>query len=175
MRRKADMGWSVIKDAGRGWRRVVPSPHPREIVELDTIETVIKKGIIVIAAGGGGIPVVDIGGGEYRGIAAVIDKDFACSLLAQKLKADLLLIATSVEKVAVNFGRPDQRWVDRMTLAEAGRYLAEGIHFAEGSMAPKIQAIIRFLEAGGKEALITRPENIKRALKGETGTLITRD
>lgn len=174
-RRQTDLGWSVVRDAGRGWRRVVPSPLPKEIVELDTIETVSRRGIIVIAAGGGGIPVVDVGEGEYRGIAAVIDKDFACSLLAQRLKADLILIATSVEKVAVNFGTPIQQWVHRMTLAEAKRYLAEGTHFAEGSMAPKIQAIIWFLEAGGREALITNPENIERALRGETGTLITRD
>ncbi len=175
MRRRAEMGWCVIKDAGRGWRRVVPSPLPREIVELDTIETVINRGIIVIAVGGGGIPVVDVGEGEYRGVAAVIDKDFACSVLAQRLNAELFLIATSVEKVAINFGTPDQRWIDRMTLEEARRYLAEGIHFAKGSMAPKIQAIVWFLEAGGKEALITSPENIRRALTGATGTRFTRE
>ncbi len=174
-RRQNEMGWSVVKDAGRGWRRVVPSPLPKEIVELDTIEAVINKGIIVIAAGGGGIPVIDVGEGEYRGVAAVIDKDFACSLLAQRVKADLFLIATAIEKVAINFGAPNQQWVDRMTLAEARGYLAEGTHFAKGSMAPKIQAIIWFLEAGGKAALITNPENIERALRGETGTLITRE
>jgi carbamate kinase len=168
------MGWTVVKDAGRGWRRVVPSPLPKEIVELDTIETLIKRGIVVIAVGGGGIPVVDIGDGEYRGIAAVIDKDYACGLLAQRLHADLLLIATAVEKVAINFGRPNQKWLDRMTLAEARMYLSGGDHFAKGSMAPKIEAIIRFLDAGGEEALITNPGNIERALKGETGTRFTR-
>jgi carbamate kinase len=172
-RRKTEMGWSVVEDAGRGWRRVVPSPLPKEIVELDTVETLIKKSIIVITVGGGGIPVVDVGEGEYRGTAAVIDKDFASSLLAREIKADLFLIATAVEKVAINFGKPNQQWVDKMSLAEAKKYLAEGTHFAKGSMAPKIQAIIWYLEAGGKHAIITNPENIGRALKGETGTHIT--
>ena len=174
LRRKNEMGWSVVEDAGRGWRRVVPSPLPKEIVEILTVETLIKKGIIVITVGGGGIPVIDVGEGEYRGTAAVIDKDFASSLLAREIKADLLLIATAVEKVAINFGEPNQQWLDKMTLAEAKKYLAEGTHFAKGSMAPKIQAIIRYLEAGGKHAIITNPENIGRALRGETGTHITR-
>ena len=173
-RRKNEMGWSVVEDAGRGWRRVVPSPLPKEIVEQDTVDAVLKKGIVAITVGGGGIPVIDAGGGEYRGTAAVIDKDFACSLLARNVKADLFLIATAVEKVAVNFGKPNQQWVDRMTLEEAKKYLAEGTHFAKGSMAPKIEAIIWFLEAGGKHAVITNPENIGRALRGETGTHIVR-
>jgi carbamate kinase len=171
-RRERDMGWSVVEDAGRGWRRVVPSPLPKEIVELDSVKTLLKAGVIVITVGGGGIPVIDSGGGEYRGTAAVIDKDFASSLLASEIKADLFLIATAVEKVAINFGKPEQKWLDRMTVAEAKQYLAEGTHFAKGSMAPKIEAIIRFLEAGGKQALITNPENIGRALNGETGTWI---
>jgi len=173
-RRRREMGWSVVEDSGRGWRRVVPSPMPKEIVELDSIKAVLDDGIEVIAVGGGGIPVVDAGDGEYRGIAAVIDKDYACSLLAQKVKADLFLIATAVEKVAVGFGTPGQKWVDRMTLAEATRLLAEGTHFAKGSMGPKIQAIVWYLEAGGKQALITNPQNIGRALRGETGTWISR-
>jgi carbamate kinase len=173
-RRKTEMGWSVVEDAGRGWRRVVPSPMPKEIIELDTVKTLIEKGIIVITVGGGGIPVVDIGDGEYRGTAAVIDKDYASSLLARAINADLFLVATAIEKVAINFGKPNQQWIDRMTLADARRYLAEGTHFAKGSMAPKIQAIIWYLEAGGKAALITNPENIARALRGETGTHITR-
>jgi len=122
--------------------------------------------------GGGGIPVVDTGNGEYKGIAAVIDKDFASSLLAREINADLFLISTAVEKVAINFGKSNQKWIDRMTLAEAKQYLAEGTHFAKGSMAPKIQAIIWYLEAGGKEALITNPQNIGRAMRGETGTWI---
>jgi carbamate kinase len=172
--RRRGMGWSVVEDAGRGWRRVVASPLPREIVELDSIKAVLEDGIIVITVGGGGIPVVDTGNGEYRGTAAVIDKDYASSLLAREIKADLLLIATAVEKVAVGFGTPSQRWVDRMTLAEAKELLAEGTHFAKGSMAPKIQAVIWFLEAGGKEALITNPPSIGRALRGETGTRIVR-
>jgi carbamate kinase len=171
-RRRREMGWSVVEDAGRGWRRVVASPLPKEIVELDSVKAVLAQGIVVITVGGGGIPVVDTGDGEYRGIAAVIDKDFASSMLAREVGADLFLIATAVEKIALDFGRPGQRWVDRLTLAEAKRYLAEGTHFARGSMAPKIQAIIWYLEAGGKQALITNPESIGRALRGETGTWI---
>jgi carbamate kinase len=174
-RREEEMGWSVVEDAGRGWRRVVPSPLPKEIVEFDSVKTLIDSGVIVITVGGGGIPVIDIGDGEYRGTAAVIDKDFASSLLARNINADLFLIATAVEKVAINFGKPDQKWLDRMTLAEAKKYLAEGVHFAKGSMAPKIQAILWYLEAGGRQALITNPENIGRALKGETGTWIMPD
>jgi carbamate kinase len=173
-RREKEMGWSVVEDAGRGWRRVVASPLPKEIVELDSVKTLIDAGVVVITVGGGGIPVIDAGEGEYRGTAAVIDKDFASSLLAQNIKADLFLIATAVEKVAINFGKPEQKWLDKMTLAEAKQYLAEGTHFAKGSMAPKIQAIIWFLENNPKgKALITNPENIGRALKGETGTWIT--
>jgi len=174
MRRKTKMGWSVVEDAGRGWRRVVPSPFPEEIVELATVKAVLDQGIIVITVGGGGIPVIDVGNGEYRGTAAVIDKDFASSLLAREVKADLFLIATAVEKVAINFGKPNQQWLGKMTLAEAKHYLAEGTHFSKGSMAPKIQAIIWFLENGGKHAIITNPENIGRALRGETGTHILR-
>jgi len=171
-RRQKELGWSVVEDSGRGWRRVVASPLPKEVVELESVETLIKSGTVVVTVGGGGIPVIDTGDGEYAGTAAVIDKDFASSLLARLIKADLLLISTAVEKVALNFGKPDQKWINRMSLAEAKKYLAEGTHFAKGSMAPKIQAIIWFLEAGGKQALITNPENIGRALKGETGTWI---
>ncbi len=171
-RREAEMDWSVIEDAGRGWRRVVASPLPKEVVELDTVKALINAGIVVITVGGGGIPVIDKGNGDYMGTAAVIDKDYASSLLAREIKADLLLISTAVEKAALNFGKPDQKWIDKITLAEAKQYLAEGKHFAKGSMAPKIQAIIWYLEAGGKEAIITNPENIGRALKGETGTHI---
>ena len=171
-RRKEELGWSVVEDAGRGWRRVVASPLPKEVVELDSVRALLQAGIVVITVGGGGIPVIDPGDGQYQGIAAVIDKDYASSLLAQDIQADLLLISTAVEKVAINFGKPDQKWLDRMTLAEARAYLAEGKHFAKGSMAPKIQAIIWYLEGGGKQAIITNPENIGRALRGETGTLI---
>ena len=170
--RQAEMDWSVVEDAGRGWRRVVASPLPKEVVELESVKALINNGVVVITVGGGGIPVIDVGEGEYRGVAAVIDKDYASSLLARLIQADLLLISTAVEKVALSFGKPDQRWIDRMTLVEAQKYLQEGTHFAKGSMAPKIRAIIWFLEAGGKQALITNPENIGRALRGETGTWI---
>ncbi|MEP0805255.1 MAG: carbamate kinase [Chloroflexota bacterium] len=173
-RRQTEMGWSVVEDAGRGWRRVVASPLPQEVVELDAVKTLLNAGTVVITVGGGGIPVIDVGNHEYKGVAAVIDKDYASSLLARLLKADLFLISTAVEKVAINFGKPDQKWLDKMTLEEAKAYLAEGKHFAKGSMAPKIQAIIWYLENGGKQALITNPENIGRALKGETGTWIVK-
>ena len=174
-RREKDMGWSVVEDAGRGWRRVVPSPLPKKILELDAVKTLLNAGVTVITVGGGGIPVIDKGNRQYEGTAAVIDKDFASSLLAQEIGAELFLIATAVEKVAINFGKPNQQWLDKMTMAEAKQYLAEGTHFAKGSMAPKIQAIVWFLENGGKTALITNPENIGRALKGETGTWIVKE
>jgi carbamate kinase len=151
---------------------VVASPLPKEVVELDTVKALINAGVVVITVGGGGIPVIESGEGEYHGVAAVIDKDFASSLLAREIKADLFLISTAVEKVAINFGKPNEKWLDKMTLAEAKQYLAEGTHFAKGSMAPKMQAIIWYLEAGGKQALITNPQNIGRALRAETGTWI---
>ena len=173
-RRETEMGWSVVEDAGRGWRRVVASPMPKEIVELDAVRTLLSAGQVVITVGGGGIPVVDRGDGELVGTAAVIDKDFASSLLASSINAEIFIVATAVEKVAINFGKPDQQWLDKMTLAEAKAYLAEGKHFAKGSMAPKIQAAILYLENGGEKALITDPQNIGRALKGETGTWIVR-
>lgn len=165
-------GWSVIEDAGRGWRRVVPSPVPVRIVEQDTIVALVKAGFVVIGIGGGGVPVIEDENGNLVGIEAVIDKDLASSLLARSIQADLLAIPTEVEKVALNYKKPDQRWLDHMTLAEAKQYLAEG-HFLKGSMAPKIEAVIQYLEEGGKKALITNPENIVRALEGKTGTYIT--
>ncbi len=173
--RESDLGWNVVEDAGRGWRRVIASPLPKEVVELQAVKTLIGAGVVVITVGGGGIPVIDIGERTLRGTAAVIDKDFASSLLAQLIGADLFLISTAVEKVGLNFGMPDQQWLDRMTLSEAKKYLAEGTHFAKGSMAPKIQAIVWFLEMGGKQAIVTNPENIGRALRGETGTWIVPD
>jgi carbamate kinase len=173
-RRAEDLGWEVVEDAGRGWRRVVASPLPVEVVEFAPIKALVDTGAIVIAVGGGGIPVIDVGNRQFQGTAAVIDKDFASSLLAQLLEADLLLISTAVEKVAINFGKSNQEWIDRMTLAEVKGYLAEGTHFAKGSMEPKMQAIVWFLEKGGKQAIVTNPENIGRALQGETGTLIER-
>jgi carbamate kinase len=171
MKRKDEDGWAVVDDAGRGWRRVVPSPLPIRIVEKEAIQSLIDEGFIVIAVGGGGIPVVEGEDDELIGVEAVIDKDFASALLATEIHADLFLISTAVEQVALNFNKPNQQWLDKMTLAEAKQYLEEG-HFAKGSMKPKIEAIIGYLEQGGKEALITNPENIGRALKGETGTSI---
>jgi carbamate kinase len=163
--------WAVVEDAGRGWRRVVASPIPRRIVEEDAIRSLIRAGFVVISTGGGGIPVIEDEHGDLTGVEAVIDKDFAGSLLASSLKADLFLISTAVEKVALNYNQPGERWLDRLTLAEAKTYLQEG-HFAKGSMGPKIQAIINYLERGGAEALVTNPENLERALAGKTGTRI---
>lgn len=171
-RREKEMGWTVVEDAGRGWRRVVASPLPKEIVEIDAIKALISAGVIVISTGGGGIPVIRNEKGDLEGVAAVIDKDFGSSLLANNVGAEVFVISTAVEKAALNFGKPDQKWLDKITLTEAKKYLAEGTHFAKGSMAPKVQAVIRFLEAGGQQAIITNPENIGRALKGETGTWI---
>jgi carbamate kinase len=172
---KKDMeNWSVVEDAGRGWRRVVPSPLPIRVVEEPAVKGLIREGMCVITVGGGGIPVVAGEDGKLQGIAAVIDKDYASSLLGNAIGAELLLISTAVEKVALNFGKPDQEWVDRMTLEEAKSYLDEGFHFAKGSMAPKIQACIWFLERGGASAIITDPTNIGRALVGETGTWIVK-
>ena len=164
-------GWAVEEDAGRGWRRVVPSPLPVRIIEQDAIQSLIEDGFVVIGVGGGGIPVVEDENGELVGIEAVIDKDFASALLANNIQADLLLISTAVEKVALNFNKPDQQWIDRMTLDEAKKHLADG-QFGKGSMEPKIRAIVGFLERGGKEALITDPANIELALEGKTGTRI---
>ncbi len=167
-------GWDVVEDAGRGWRRVVASPLPKEIIERDAIKSLIAQGFTVIAVGGGGIPVVENEQHELVGTAAVIDKDHASALLANSIDADLLVISTAVEKVALNYNKPNQQWLDHLTLQQAKKYLAEG-HFAKGSMAPKIEAIIWYLERGGRQALITNPENIEKALEGTTGTRITHD
>jgi carbamate kinase len=166
-----DFGWNVTEDAGRGWRRVVPSPRPQKIIERDIIEALIDLGYIVIACGGGGIPVLRDAQGDLQGLEAVIDKDFASSLLARDLGAELFVVSTGVEKVAVDFGKPTQRWLERITLAEARKFLAEG-QFPKGSMGPKIEAIISFLEGGGTRALVTDPPNLGRALSGATGTHI---
>ena len=170
--KKEKEGWSVVEDAGRGWRRVVASPKPMRVVEEPAIRALISQGVCVVTVGGGGIPVVADEKGNLTGIAAVIDKDFSSSLLGNLVGAELLVISTAVEKVAIHWGKPEQKWLDQMTVAEAKAYLDEGIHFAKGSMAPKIQASIWFIERGGQRALITNPENIGRALKGETGTWI---
>lgn len=173
-KREKEDGWVVVEDAGRGWRRVVASPKPIDIIEKDAIKALIDAGIIVVGVGGGGIPVIKDPNGDILGVEAVIDKDFGSSLLATMIGADLFVISTAVEKVAINFNKPDQKWLDKLTLAEAKEYAASG-HFAKGSMLPKIEAIIKFLENGGEKALITNPENIGRALKGETGTWITKN
>jgi carbamate kinase len=173
--RRRKEGWDIVSDAGRGFRRVVASPQPLRIVELPAIKALIAAGIVVVTVGGGGIPVVADPEGDLHGVAAVIDKDLASALLANNLGADLLIISTAVEKVALNFGTPEERQVDHLTLAEAKAYLAEGVHFAKGSMAPKIQAVVNYLSNGGKAAIVTDPENVARALHGETGTLFTLD
>ena len=172
-RRDAD-GWSVKEDAGRGWRRVVPSPRPVRIVEEKAVRALLHDGFVVITVGGGGIPVVADDHGLLHGIAAVIDKDYASSLLATSIRADVFAISTSIERVALDWGKPTQRFVDRLTVDEARAYLAEGTHFAPGSMAPKVEACIGFLERGGGEAIITSPGNLELALVGRAGTHIVR-
>jgi carbamate kinase len=163
--------WSMVEDAGRGWRRVVASPKPIRIIESEVVKHLVKAGYVVIAAGGGGIPVKADAVGMLSGTPAVIDKDIASALLANQIEADLLVICTSVEKVFLNFGKPDQRPLDSITLAQAGRYIAEG-HFQPGSMLPKIQACIQFIENGGREAIVTAPDALSRALDGQTGTRV---
>ena len=163
--------WDIVEDAGRGFRRVVASPRPVRIIELEAIRRLLENDIVVVAVGGGGIPVIEDEQGRLKGAAAVIDKDLATSLLARDLKADLLIISTAIEKVCLNYRKPDQKDIDRMTLAEAKRYLAEG-HFAPGSMKPKVEAIVEFLESGGTQALITDPPHLVAALEGKSGTWI---
>ena len=170
-RRYEAEGWTVVEDSGRGWRRVVASPKPIAIQEINAVRALIMNDYVVIAVGGGGIPVVRNENGELRGTYAVIDKDRASSLIAQTLRADLFIISTAVEKVALNYNKPNQRFLDQMTLAEAKQYMAEG-HFAPGSMLPKIEAAVEFVQMGGPVALITDPPNLARALAGETGTRI---
>jgi len=163
--------WTMVEDAGRGWRRVVPSPKPCRIIESKVIKNLVGGEVAVIAVGGGGIPVVSDDKGNLSGVAAVIDKDLASSVLAHEIGADMLVISTAVPKVYLNFGKPDQKALDRITVQEARRYIAEG-HFKPGSMLPKVQACIDFIESGGKEALITMPETLPEALAGKNGTYI---
>ncbi|MBI2341212.1 MAG: carbamate kinase [Deltaproteobacteria bacterium] len=166
-------GWEMMEDAGRGWRRVVASPQPREIIELEAIRLLISKGVVVIAVGGGGIPVVRDTRGNLHGVEAVIDKDYASSLLASKLNADIFLISTAVEKVYLNYGKNNQRGIDKITLKEVKRYIKAG-HFKEGSMLPKIKACVSFLESGGKRAIITDPDKMELAIEGLAGTQIVK-
>jgi carbamate kinase len=173
--RRRKEGWNIVNDANRGYRRVVASPQPLRIVELAAIRALIAAGVVVVTVGGGGIPVAADADGNLHGVAAVIDKDLASALLANNLGADLLIISTAVEKVALNFGTPEETLVDHLTLAEAKAHLAEGVHFAAGSMAPKIQAVVNYLSNGGTAAIVTNPENVARALHGETGTVFTLD
>jgi carbamate kinase len=170
---KRGFGWEVAEDAGRGYRRVVPSPIPKKIIELDVIELLVQSGYIVIAAGGGGIPVILNDQDEIEGVEAVIDKDLGSSLMARGLGADTLIISTAVDAVYLNFGQEDQMPLSHVLLPEIKRYLEEG-HFKPGSMKPKIEAIIQFLENGGEKAIITSPENLLRAAKGKAGTTITK-
>lgn len=171
-RKRVELGWNVVEDAARGYRRVVPSPIPRSIVELDLIRSCLDLGIIVIAAGGGGIPVVE-DGNELRGVEAVIDKDRASALLARQLKVQKFIISTDVERVCLHYKQPDQKPLLTLTTEEAMKYVAER-EFHEGSMKPKIEAAIEFLEAGGEEVIITNPEHLLAALEGDAGTHIRR-
>ncbi|MBF0410689.1 MAG: carbamate kinase [Candidatus Riflebacteria bacterium] len=169
--RQAKDGWDIMEDAGRGWRRVVASPLPLEIVEEDAIKNLVKNNFVVVAVGGGGIPVIRDDKGNLVGAAAVIDKDYASALLASKIGADVFVISTAVEKVYLNFGKPDQKALDKITASELAKYISEG-HFKPGSMLPKCKAVINFFRDGGKHAIITNPENLARAVKGEAGTHI---
>jgi carbamate kinase len=171
LQHQKESGWQVMEDAGRGFRRVVPSPIPKKILELDVIKLLVESGYVVIAAGGGGIPVIRNERGELEGVEAVIDKDFGSSLLAKNLGADTFIISTSVDAVYLNFGKEDQRPISRATVSKIRQYLSEG-HFKPGSMKPKIEAIVQFLEGGGQRAIITSPENLLQAVKGEAGTTI---
>jgi len=168
-----EKGWTVKEDSGRGWRKVVPSPIPEDVIEKDAIKNLIEKDYIVVAAGGGGIPVVRQSNGMLKGVEAVIDKDRASALLAGIMNADELIILTAVEKVCLNYNKPDQKELDTLTLAQAQEYISQG-HFAKGSMLPKIQACVDFVRNTGKPALITDMEKLKDALAGKTGTKITR-
>lgn len=169
---KRDRGYDFVEDSGRGYRRVVASPKPRRIVELDTISSLVAADHVVIACGGGGIPVLPTGNHHLKGAAAVIDKDFAAELLAESLNADYLVILTAVEKVAVNFGKPDQQWLDELTPETAGKYVDEG-QFAPGSMLPKVQAAVKFAESKpGRSALITLLDRAADGIAGKTGTIV---
>ena len=166
-----DHGWTMREDAGRGWRKVVPSPRPLRILNVRTIARMLESASVVIAAGGGGIPVVKGRDGQWRGIEAVIDKDYASARLAAELNADLFIILTGVPKIAIDFGKPSQTFLSRMTVAEAKQHLAGG-QFPAGSMGPKVESALQFVEATGREVLITEVDVLREALAGNDGTLI---
>jgi carbamate kinase len=166
-----DLGWTMKEDSGRGWRHVVPSPKPLRIMNLSTIAHMLDTAAVVIAAGGGGIPVVRGRDGAWRGIEAVIDKDYASAKLAADLRADLFIILTGVPKVAVDFGKPTQRFLERMTVAEAEKHMADG-QFPPGSMGPKVDSALQFVRASGQHVLITDVEVLREALEGKEGTVI---
>ena len=171
LQRSRESGWQIMEDAGRGYRRVVPSPEPREIVELEAIRSLLDDGVIVVAVGGGGIPVVRNDQGELTGVEAVIDKDLASGLLAKRLRADLFIISTTVPKVYLNYRKPEEIAVDKMTVEAAEHYIEEG-QFARGSMLPKIRACVDFVKMTGHQAIITNPEHIALSLQGKSGTMI---
>lgn len=168
-RHQEEEGWVVIEDAGRGWRRLVPSPAPIRIIQQDAILTLARYGFTVIGVGGGGIPVIQNNQGELVGVEAVIDKDLASAILASSIQADLFIISTEVEKVAINFNKPGMQWLDHLTVSQARQYMADG-QFGKGSMQPKIEAVLQYMDKGGKHAIITNPDNMEDALQGETGT-----
>ncbi|MDH4196556.1 MAG: carbamate kinase [Candidatus Aminicenantes bacterium] len=168
-----EKGWTMVEDAGRGWRKVVASPKPIDVVPKWIIRDLVRAGRIVVAAGGGGIPVIINGNGLFQGVEAVIDKDYAASLIAREVKVDLFIILTAIERVFLDFGRPTQKEVPVLTVDEARTYLAEG-QFPPGSMGPKIQAAIDYIEAGGEEVLITKDSHLRAALLGRSGTRIVR-
>jgi carbamate kinase len=173
LEKQKEKGWNVLEDAGRGFRRVVPSPIPREILEVEAVRLLVQQGYVVIAGGGGGIPVIRDEKGDLEGVEAVIDKDLGSSLLARNLGADTFIISTAVAEVYLNFGEANQKSLRHVTLSEIKQYLVEG-HFKPGSMKPKVEAIIQFLEGGGEKAIITSPENLLKAVRGEAGTTITK-
>lgn len=168
-RRSAELGWKVKEDAGRGWRRLVASPPPLKVLQRHMIRDAVRSGHIVVACGGGGIPVKRLPDGQYAGVEAVIDKDLTSSVLATDVGASLLVILTAVPQVYVNFGGPEQRALGAVTLEELERLQAEG-HFPAGSMGPKVEAVVRFLKSGGRRALITNPESLPQAIEGRAGT-----
>jgi carbamate kinase len=171
---KSHPDWNLVQDAGRGYRRVVASPKPIEIVEHRAIQSLVDDDFCVIAVGGGGIPVMDVGESMLKGIDAVIDKDYSAAMLAKNLKADTLIISTGVNNICLNYGTPEEKPLTKMTVSETKKYIDEG-HFAAGSMLPKINAIIKFLDEGGEKAIISQPQDLKQALRGETGTWIVND